>query len=169
MPDTTPWHQCARHYAMAPQFQHRKLNLTPQSLASRRKLEQITHYHACLINWGTSVIMSSKEIQRSRRADNYCSLRLVLSSRKQGRPGYSTLSFSLGSRVTKLRCESKGATDQRIEGSNQAEGRNCPPPPSLQRQHSGYGAHPAAVQWVPGELPPTLKEPGREASHSIPE
>lgn len=136
---------------MAPQFHHRKLNLTLQSLASRRKLEQITHNHARLINGGTSVIMSSKEIHRSRRADNYCSVRLVLSSRKQGRPGYSTLLFLLGSRVTKLLCQSYGTTDQRTEGSNQAEGRICPPPPStLQSHHNGYGARPAAVQWVPG-------------------
>jgi hypothetical protein len=98
-PDTMPWH----------------LNsITTQSLASRRKLEQITHYHARLINGGgTRVIMSSKEIQRSRRADNYSSLRLVLSPRKQGRPRYATILFSLGSRVTKSYCESQGPTRQR--------------------------------------------------------
>ena len=42
------------------------------------------------------------------------------------------------------------------------EGRIC----FLQSLHNGYGAHPAAVQWVPGELPSILKQPGRETSQN---
>jgi hypothetical protein len=36
----------------------------------------------------------------------------------------------------------------------------------LQVFQTGSGVHPPPIQWVPGDLSPGIKQPGREADHS---